>query len=87
MTLSMAKKRIVVCGGNGFLGILVPSTKITVYCELKKSQDREYAKQLLEEAGRSHQSVDRENLCGLLSLHHPKSHHGHHRFHGKRPIC
>lgn len=83
----MAKKRIVVCGGNGFLGILVLARNSLLYIATKNIQDLGYAKQLLEEAGKSHQSVDPENLCGPLSLHHPKSHHGHHLFHGRRPIC
>ena len=82
----MAKKRIVVCGGNGFLGILILARN-SLYIATKKIQDLEYAKQLLEEAGKSHQSVDLENLCGLLSRPHPKSHRGHHQFHGRRPIC
>lgn len=85
----MAKKRIVVCGGNGFLGILVSSTTPYTHMKLrlKKIQDLEYAKQLSEEVGKSHQSVDPENLFGLPSLHHPKGHRGHHQFHGRRPIC
>lgn len=73
--------------GKWFPWYLDSSTKLTVYLRLKKFQDLEYAKQLLEEAGKSHQSVDPENLCGLLSLHHPKSHHGHHQFYGRRPTC
>lgn len=51
MTTSV-KRKIVVCGGNGFLGVKHPSlTASSTRFELTKQQEAGYAKQRAREAG------------------------------------
>lgn len=80
-----ANKKIVVCGGNGFLGGVVNLSPQSGPFTNRK-QGRASANLPLPVVGMSHPSAARANLTGSLSHRHRMLRHGRDQFRGKKPI-